>query len=195
MSEQERDEKLGGEIALGLVLLGGLCAFPLGLMADRYSRKLLLVVILAFSSVATLGTAFARGFTTLFWCRSLTGIALGATGPIKFSLLADLFPPSQRIALSGRFSLVGGAGAMAGLALSGFCGRLGWRFPFLVAGALLVWSAGRRTRWTERRRSRRPSPNCDASSRPGPCGRPSPWLLAYLIEPSRGGLPSGAARP
>ena len=42
MSEQERDEKLGGEIALGLVLLGGLCAFPLGLMADRYSRKLLL---------------------------------------------------------------------------------------------------------------------------------------------------------
>ena len=45
MSEQERDEKLGGEIALGLVLLGGICAFPLALLADRFSRKLLLVVI------------------------------------------------------------------------------------------------------------------------------------------------------
>mmetsp|Transcript_3252 Transcript_3252/g.9812 ORF Transcript_3252/g.9812 Transcript_3252/m.9812 type:complete len:475 (-) Transcript_3252:167-1591(-) len=138
MTEEERDEKLGGEIALGLVMLGGPCGLALGLMADRYSRTMLLVVILAFSSVAAFGTAFATNFTTLFWCRALTGLSLGAATPIKFSLLADLFPPSQRIAISGRFSLVGGAGAMAGLALSGFAGRLGWRFPFLVAAALLL---------------------------------------------------------
>ena len=138
MSEEERDEKLGGEIALGLVMLGGPCGLALGLMADRYSRKMLLVVIFGFSSIAALGTAFATNFTTLFWCRALTGLSLGAAGPIKFSLLSDLFPPSQRIAISGLFSTVGGAGGTAGLALSGLCGKLGWRFPFLVAGALLV---------------------------------------------------------
>ena len=91
MSEQERDEKLGGEIALGLVLLGGVCAFPLALLADRYSRKLLLVVILAFSSVATLGTAFTTGFTTLFWCRSLTGIAQCGNQPVRQAGLEVLF--------------------------------------------------------------------------------------------------------
>ena len=52
MNDIERDERLGGELAMGLFLLGAPAALAIGACADRYPRKLLLVIILLVGGAA-----------------------------------------------------------------------------------------------------------------------------------------------
>ena len=139
MSDAERDEKLGGELAMGLFLLGAPAALALGAAADRYSRSRLLVAILVVGGAASVGTAASRSYGALFWWRALTGVSLGASLPVTFSLLADLFPPSLRTSASGRVGIAMSAGAGFGQFVSGFLGAaMGWRVPFVVVGALFL---------------------------------------------------------
>jgi predicted MFS family arabinose efflux permease len=149
MNDNQRDEKLGGELAMGLFLLGAPAALAIGACADRYPRKLLLVVILLVGGAASLGTALARSYSDLFWMRALTGVSLGSALPVTFSLVGDMFAPSQRTAASGRVGVAMSAGVGFGQAMSGFLGAFlrSWRAPFVVVGllffllAVVVWTA------------------------------------------------------
>ena len=135
MSDVERDEKLGGQLAAGLFLLGAPAALVLGALADQCSRKRLLALILAIGGGASFGTATSTGFKQLFWWRALTGVSLGAALPVTFSLLADLYPASRRTSISGRVGVAMSAGVGFGQAISGFIGGpWGWRVPFLIVG-------------------------------------------------------------
>ena len=140
MNDVQRDEKLGGELAMGLFLLGAPAALAIGACADRYPRKLLLVLILAVGGAASLGTALARSYSDLFWMRALTGVSLGSALPVTFSLVGDMFAPSQRTAASGRVGVAMSAGVGFGQAMSGFLGAAldSWRAPFVVVGVLFV---------------------------------------------------------
>jgi len=143
MDADQRDEKLGGELAAGLFLLGAPATLAIGFAADRVPRKWLLVFIIVLGGVASLGTASAQNFPQLFGWRALTGISLGAAFPLNFSLLADLFPPARRTSMSGRFGLSIASGQAFGQALSGFVGGpLGWRAPFILVGGLFLALAG-----------------------------------------------------
>ena len=147
MDDVQRDEKLGGELAMGLFLLGAPAALAIGACADRYPRKLLLVIILLVGGAASLGTALARSYSDLFWMRALTGVSLGSALPVTFSLVGDMFAPSQRTAASGRVGVAMSAGVGFGQAMSGFLGAFlrSWRAPFVVVGllffllAVVVW--------------------------------------------------------
>ena len=149
MNDIQRDEKLGGELAMGLFLLGAPAALAIGACADRYPRKLLLVLILLVGGAASLGTALARSYSDLFWMRALTGVSLGSALPVTFSLVGDMFAPSQRTAASGRVGVAMSAGVGFGQAMSGFLGAFlrSWRAPFVVVGllffllAVVVWMA------------------------------------------------------
>ncbi|CAH0366401.1 unnamed protein product [Pelagomonas calceolata] len=140
MNDVQRDEKLGGELAMGLFLLGAPAALAIGACADRYPRKLLLVIILLVGGAASLGTALARSYSDLFWMRALTGVSLGSALPVTFSLVGDMFAPSQRTAASGRVGVAMSAGVGFGQAMSGFLGAwlASWRAPFVVVGVLFV---------------------------------------------------------
>ena len=140
MNDIQRDEKLGGELAMGLFLLGAPAALAIGACADRYPRKLLLVLILLVGGAASLGSALARSYADLFWMRALTGVSLGSALPVTFSLVGDMFSPSQRTAASGRVGVAMSAGVGFGQAMSGFLGAAldSWRAPFVVVGVLFV---------------------------------------------------------
>ena len=140
MNDIQRDEKLGGELAMGLFLLGAPAALAIGACADRYPRKLLLFLILLVGGAASLGTALARSYSDLFWMRALTGVSLGSALPVTFSLVGDMFAPSQRTAASGRVGVAMSAGVGFGQAMSGFLGAAldSWRAPFVVVGVLFV---------------------------------------------------------
>ncbi len=140
MNDVQRDEKLGGELAMGLFLLGAPAALAIGAMADRHPRKLLLVLILLVGGAASLGTALARSYSDLFWMRALTGVSLGSALPVTFSLVGDMYPTSQRTAASGRVGVAMSAGVGFGQAMSGFLGAAldSWRAPFVVVGVLFV---------------------------------------------------------
>ena len=68
------------EIALSITLtlmFRPVGAFIFGLMADRYGRRLPLMIDLVFYSVVEVLTGFAHSFTTFLVLRALFGIGMG----------------------------------------------------------------------------------------------------------------------
>ena len=55
-------------------------AFIFGLMADRYGRRIPLMIDLIFYSIVEVATGFAHNFTTFMILRALFGIGMGASG-------------------------------------------------------------------------------------------------------------------
>jgi len=84
-------------------------AIPLGVIADRYTRIRWLFAAAALTAIGTVFTAFAPGYATLLLARCLIGLST-IVAPLVFSLVADLFPESQR----GRAIMVVGFGQLAG---------------------------------------------------------------------------------
>ncbi|KAJ8609290.1 hypothetical protein CTAYLR_010751 [Chrysophaeum taylorii] len=132
VSDRKRDKKLGGELALGLYLVGAPAAIGIGALGDVVKRRWLLVGILWVGAIASTGTGLARSFAALFWWRALSGVALGGSLPLTFSLLGDFYPPERRTVASGRIGLAMAAGQGLGTVFSGLFRE--WRVPFLVVG-------------------------------------------------------------
>ena len=123
---------------------------PLGLLADRFSRRKLLVVGIAIWSGATFIGGLAASFGELFAARLLVGLGEAALAPCAVSMIGDMFPPDRRgrpisFYLLGQ-SLAGGLSVMlTGWVLSGvpegtfawigvLKGLAAWRVAFLLAG-------------------------------------------------------------
>jgi Major Facilitator Superfamily len=134
-NEQERDQKLGGDIALGFWLLGAPAAVVIGCMADTYNRAILFSITAAIGEGACLATYFAQTYTQLYVCRALTGFALGGAVPLIYSILGDLYPANERHAVSAIVSMGSGLGQTIGQGVAGFLGpTFGWRLPFAIIG-------------------------------------------------------------
>lgn len=69
---------------------------PLGLTADRTSRRMLIIAGVTVWSLATIGGGLAQSFAPLFLSRLLVGLGEAALAPAAISLIADLFPPDRR---------------------------------------------------------------------------------------------------
>jgi len=94
----QRDWKLGGELACGYFIMGAPVALVAGHFADRQSRRNLLALVLVLGKVPCLLIYFVRSYRQLFVLRTLMGITLGALTPLTSSLAGDLFPASSRAA-------------------------------------------------------------------------------------------------
>jgi len=71
------------------------------------------------------------GFFYFLLARVCTGIAIGGSFPVLFSLSADVFPASQRATIVGAINSAGQIGAALGALMAGLVGpRYGWRVPF-----------------------------------------------------------------
>ena len=83
------DQMLGG-LAAAMVLVGVVGGMPIGALADRWKRGLLLVIaIVIWTSCMGLG-AIAPSFAFLFITRLGVG-AVEANGPASFSLMSDYY--------------------------------------------------------------------------------------------------------
>lgn len=82
--------------------------------------------------VAGEGPCLATYFVTEYWqllmLRVMTGISMGGTIPLVYSLVGDLFHLHQRAAVAAGIQVATGAGLAAGQSISGFVGEL----PFLL---------------------------------------------------------------
>jgi MFS family permease len=67
-----------------------------GFLADRYSRKMLLVWFTGIWGLWTLGISFAETLPQLLTLRLISGLGLGAFAPAAFSLIGDLFDNESR---------------------------------------------------------------------------------------------------
>jgi len=107
-----------------------------GPLADRYSRKRIIVVGAIFWSGLTLLTAVTHTYTELFIRHTLVGIGEATFVTIAPTFVADLFSERIRGRILGVFYLAIPVGSAAGYLLGGHFSHLyGWRFPFYLAAA------------------------------------------------------------
>lgn len=133
ISDSQKDEKLGGDIALGFFVLGAPAALLIGYLADSMNRCILLGVVIIFGESACLGTYWVTSYSQLFFCRVMTGISVGGATPVIYSLLGDYYSEESRIYVSTWVGIAVSAGIASGQLLSGVVGSaVGWRLPFLL---------------------------------------------------------------
>jgi MFS transporter, Spinster family, sphingosine-1-phosphate transporter len=107
-----------------------------GPLADRYSRKLIIVVGALFWSGLTLLTAVTHTYSELLVRHTLVGVGEATFVTIAPTFVADLFPEHTRGRIFGIFYLAIPVGTAAGYILGGKLGpHYGWRFPFYIAAA------------------------------------------------------------
>ena len=157
----DKDIALTITVTLGFRPVG---AFIFGLLADRYGRRLPLIIDLIFYSVVEVLSGFAPNYATFLVLRALFGIGMGGEWGVGASLAMEKVPPRLRGVLSGLLQ----EGYAAGYLLAAICyffvfPRWGWRPMFFIGGlpALLaiyvrlhvkeseVWKKTRHENWSQ----------------------------------------------
>src|SRR6266851_1530127 len=110
-------------------------AFFFGLMADRYGRRLPLMLNLVFYSFIEVLSGLAPDYTAFLILRALFGIGMGGEWGIGASLAMEKVPPRWRGVLSGFLQ----EGYAVGYLLAACCyffvfPRWGWRPMFFIGG-------------------------------------------------------------
>jgi len=154
------------EIALSLTLtlaFRPVGAFIFGLLADRYGRRLPLMLDLVFYALVEVLSGLAPSYAIFLVLRALFGIGMGGEWGIGASLVMEKVPPRLRGVFSGLLQ----QGYAAGYLLAALCylvvyPRWGWRPMFFIGGlpALLalyvrfrvqesdVWKKTRHESWS-----------------------------------------------
>ena len=110
-------------------------AFLFGLLADRYGRRLPLMIDLVFYSVCEVLTGLAPNYTTFLVLRALFGIGMGGEWGVGASLAMEKVPPRLRGVLSGLLQEGYAAGnLLAAIAYFFLFQRWGWRPLFFLGG-------------------------------------------------------------
>jgi len=131
---------IGGSITLTLLvrLLGG---FVAGWMADRWGRKLPLMLSLLWFAAFDAAIAFAPTFTWVLVLRTLFGFGMGAEWTAGTALAMENWPARSRKIASGMLQAGWPVGFfLAATAYAAVVPAWGWRALFLIAAipALLV---------------------------------------------------------
>jgi len=131
------DTQLGALTGLAFSLVYTIASVPIARIADRYSRKMLIVVALLVWTLMTMACGLATGFVSLLVLRM--GVAIGEAGcvPATYSMISDYFPPQQRGRAIALYGMVFPLGTLLGFSASGWLGQwLGWRETFFIIGFL-----------------------------------------------------------
>src|SRR5437667_8611669 len=157
----DKDIAFSIALTLGFRPVGALL---FGLLADRYGRRLPLMLDLVFYSLIEVLSGFAPNYTTFMVLRALFGIGMGGEWGVGASLAMEKVPARLRGLLSGFLQ----QGYATGYLLAAICyfllfERLGWRPLFFLGGlpALLalfvrmrvkeseVWEKTRHANWSD----------------------------------------------
>ena len=149
-----------GTVTLVMRLVGGVVS---GTMADKWGRKLPLMLSILWLSIFAFVSGFSTSYTMLFALRALFGIGMGGVWAAGMPLTLEHWPAHLRGAASGLLQ----GGFAWGFILAAFAFRfvyplfdpaLGWRVMLsigIVPIALVPWIAARVPEspvWLERRR-------------------------------------------
>ncbi|GGX78181.1 MFS transporter [Massilia dura] len=112
-------------------------AFAFGRLADRIGRRPVLMAAVIVDACCGVASAFAPDFTWLLALRFLTGIGVGGTLPVDYTMMAEFLPSDRRgrwLVMLESFWAVGTI-LLAILALVAVgWGDDAWRVIFLVTG-------------------------------------------------------------
>jgi MFS family permease len=114
-------------------------ALAAGLIADRFSRKHIILGACIVWSIFTLATAWCQSFAGFLWVRALTGLGETLYFPAVMSLLSDYHSKETRSrALSWHQSAVYAGTILGSWMAAVLAERNGWQFPFYLFGPIGV---------------------------------------------------------
>ncbi len=136
-----------GWLATAFTLLYAVIGVPLGRLADRWKRPLLLGWGVAVWSILTATSGIAWNYGSMFAARLGVGVGEAACAPAANSLIGDLYPAARRARALAIFMLGLPFGNFLGTLVSGHvAAAYGWRMAFYIAcvpGLLLAVPAMR----------------------------------------------------
>lgn len=104
----------------------------LGVLADRFGRKPVLVPSLILFGLAGSACGLARSFELLVALRLLQGVGAAALGAINVTLIGDLYAGRRRTEAMGYNSAVLSVGTATYPAVGGALATIGWHWPFFL---------------------------------------------------------------
>lgn len=114
-----------------------LFAFPAGLLADRFGRRLVYVASLTIFAVCGLALLFSRSFTTIVIIRVVQGAAFAAVHPLSITMIGDVRSGVHQVKTQGlRYTVL--AMSDAGLpVIGGLLVGISWFLPFALQAVAL----------------------------------------------------------
>jgi predicted MFS family arabinose efflux permease len=162
-----------GLLGTAFTLLYAFVGVPLGRLADRKPRTLILAAGVFVWSALTALSGMARSFWQLFVVRLGVGVGEATCAPAATSLVGDLFSPTRRARALGVFMMGLPVGIALSYLVSGYVARAwGWRAAFYVAGLPGLLCAAAMLLVREPPRGQTEAHAVGARTRPG-----SPYLL------------------
>ena len=132
---QVSDTALGLVSGLAFVVVYSVLGVPIAWAADRYNRRTIISIGIAFWSAVTVATGWVANIWQLALARFLLGAGEASSTAPANSMIADLFHPTRRpLALA----IYGMAATISHVVLFPVAGwiadNLGWRAMFIAAG-------------------------------------------------------------
>jgi MFS family permease len=141
MRDLVMDDRMKGEAA-GIFFIGYvLLQIPGGHLANHWSAKRVIAILLVLWGVCAIGCGLVRTFLQFEVMRFLLGVAESGVFPATLVLLANWFPRSERARANAYWNLcqplaVAGSAPITGWLL----GAWGWQTMLMIEGALpFVW--------------------------------------------------------
>lgn len=135
-----QDALIVGLLALCFYAAQFIAAPALGILSDRYGRRLVLLVSVIGTGLANLVFGFANALWLLFAARLFDGMT-GGNIAVAQAYIADVSSPKDR---AKNFALIGaafGVGFVIGPALGGWLSQISLKAPAFVAGSLSLFTA------------------------------------------------------
>jgi ACDE family multidrug resistance protein len=126
----------GGQIGLLITfftLPGAILAPLMGILADHYGRKKILVPSLFLFAIAGTACTFISDFNLLLVMRAIQGIGAASLGSINTTIIGDLYSGRKRVEAMGLNASVLSIGVASYPAIGGAMALLGWNYPFLLS--------------------------------------------------------------
>lgn len=121
-----------GNLITAFTLPGVLLTPLLGILADRYSRRIILIPSLIVFALAGGGCAFVRSFSLLLALRFVQGVGAAALNILYITLVGDLYGGERRTTAMGYNTSVLSVGTAIYPAVGGALATLGWYYPFAL---------------------------------------------------------------
>ena len=121
----------------GLVAFG-ICSFPSGWIADKWSRKWMLVIFFIGTGLSSICTSFANSPLEIALCLTLVGVFASIYHPVGLAMVIQgQTNMGIRLAINGVF---GNMGVACAALITGFLiDNVGWRSAFYAPGLVSVF--------------------------------------------------------
>ncbi|KEO82115.1 spinster family MFS transporter [Tumebacillus flagellatus] len=135
-----------GLLGTAFMITYSLTAIPFGAWSDRWLPHKVAAIGVAVWSVATVSSALAWSFASLFLFRALVGVGEAAYVSTASTILSGTYEEGKRSGILGIFNLGMPIGGAIGVVLGGWIGtKFGWQWAFFLVGvpglilAYLAW--------------------------------------------------------